>query len=156
MKFLENIIKQEVRKYIISEAMMDEFSFDVLKSIPNFNKRREYCRKYLGFPIGKGSSRECYQIDDNRILKLGINAKGIAQNGQEGQPDYYLEKIGVVPLIFDETDYENYTYIVCEYVLPAKVQDFMHYTGLSQEEFHDYLQRIYENPAGKPIPLGVG
>lgn len=102
---------------------MDErFSFEQLKSIPSFKGRLKYCIDTLGFRIGSGSSRTCFQLDDNRILKLAMNEKGIAQNSVEGQRDYYLEGLGVRPEIYNETDFDNNLWIVCEYVLPAKKQ----------------------------------
>lgn len=89
----------------INEAMSENFSFDMLKSIRSLRGRLKYCKKHLGLPLGKGSSRICFQLDDDRILKLAINNKGIAQNEVEGRPDWYLDAMDIKPTVFDETDF---------------------------------------------------
>lgn len=102
--------------HLLNEAMSDGFSFDELKNIGTFSGRMRYCKEKLGFPIGSGSSRVCFQLDDDRILKLARNEKGIAQNEVEGRIDYYLDGLDIRPEIFDETDFQNNLFIVCEYV----------------------------------------
>ena len=60
----ENQIKQ------INEAMNDTFSYEELGNIRTFSKRVAYCKQHLGNPIGNGSSRMVFQIDDEKVLKL--------------------------------------------------------------------------------------
>lgn len=149
-KILNEIITKCVRE-TINEAMSDGFSFDTLKQIPSFRGRLQYCIKTLGFRCGSGSSRTCFQLDDNRILKLALNNKGIAQNELEGRMDYNLDSLGVRPTIFDETDYDNNWFIVCEYVLPARVADFKRLLGISWKEFCDFIRTCgIEKEGGYP------
>lgn len=135
---IKRVVKKCIRKYI-NEAMDERFSFEQLKSIPSFKGRLKYCIDTLGFRIGSGSSRTCFQLDDNRILKLAMNEKGIAQNSVEGQRDYYLEGLGVRPEIYNETDFDNNLWIVCEYVLPAKKADFKKVLGITWDEYVDFV-----------------
>lgn len=125
-KLLNEIVHKTVKK-ILNEAMSEQFSFETLKSIQSFRGRLKYCVETLGFRIGSGSSRTCFQLDDNRILKLALNAKGIAQNEVEARTDYNLDSLGIRPEIYDETDYENNWFIVCEYVLPAKAKAIIYF-----------------------------
>ena len=66
-----------------------------------------YCREMLGEPIGNGSSRIVFQIDDETVLKLAKNNAGIAQNMEE-------IKIGLnsglefVPKVFNGSDEKNF------------------------------------------------
>ena len=57
----------------------------MLDEIRSFRGRFKYCTEHLWNAIGKGSSRAVFQIDDEKILKLAINNKGIMQNTAEGQ-----------------------------------------------------------------------
>lgn len=128
-----------VRENLIREAMMDEFDLKELSNIKSFNKRVEYCFQYLGRPIGGGSSRVVFQIDDEKCLKLAKNSKGVAQNEAEyysGAQDY---EIG--PEVFDYGN--NGEYIVAEYVLPAKKQDFKQCLGIDFNYFIDFVKKCY-------------
>ena len=139
---INNIQESLLKSKILSEAMMDSFSFDELKVLKSFAQRKKYCDKYLGFNVGKGSSRIVYQIDDNKVLKLAWNEKGVAQNEQEysfSQENF----VDVTPEVFDDmSDTENYLFITSEYVLPAKKQDFKHVFGISFEKFVDVLYTV--------------
>lgn len=129
------ITEEQYRK--LCEAQDDTFSLEELSSIRSFRGRYNYCVQHLGNHIGKGSSRATFQLDDEKVLKLAINEKGIAQNSQEGQKDYYLEQLDVVPQLF-ETD-ENYGWIISEYVLPAKSQDFKVCLGVDEKTFYRFI-----------------
>ena len=136
--------KQErvIKSFILSEAMSDEFSFDTLKSLKTFRDRKNYCDKYLGFNVGSGSSRLVYQLDDEKVLKLDKNEKGIAQNEQEysfGQEKF----VDVTPHIFNEMcDIVNFTFIVSEYVLPAKEKDFIELYGINFNTFISVINTV--------------
>ena len=156
MRISENRLNQIIKRCIretINEAMSDNFSFDTLKQISSFRGRLQYCIKTLGFRCGSGSSRTCFQLDDNRILKLALNNKGIAQNELEGRMDNNLDSLGVRPLIFDETDYDNNWFIVCEYVLPARVADFKRLLGISWKQFCDFITTCAIEKEGGDPPI---
>ena len=138
-----NTIQESIlKKDILLEAMLDSFSFDELKSLKTFAKRKAYCDKHLGSNIGRGSSRVVYQIDDSKVLKLAWNAKGVAQNEQEysfSQENF----VDVTPKVFEEmSDTDDYLFITSEYVLPAKKQDFKHVFGISFEDFVKVLYTV--------------
>lgn len=151
-KLLNEIVHKTVKKYL-NEAMSEQFSFETLKSIQSFRGRLKYCAETLGFRIGSGSSRTCFQLDDNRILKLALNAKGIAQNEVEARTDYNLDSLDIRPEIYDETDYENNWFIVCEYVLPAKANDFNKTLGISWDDFCDFVRTCNHEKKGGTPPI---
>lgn len=132
-----NIIKiiiEEINK--LKEAAMDNFSVKVLSGMRTFKEKIAYCKEMLGNPIGNGSSRTVFQISDEKVLKLAKNAKGIAQNKTEAEPG--KRHYNVFPKIFYVDD--NYSFIISEYVLPCKKEDFQHVLGISFDEFIDFLK----------------
>lgn len=147
-KYINETVKRCVRQYI-KEAMSEQFSFERLKQIPTFKGRLDYCQQTCGFRVGTGSSRTCFQLDDNRILKLALNQKGIAQNEVESRRDPNLDSLGLRPQIFDESDRENNWFIVCEYVLPARVKDFKQTVGLTWKDFKNFVYNCYAEKSGK-------
>ena len=122
---------------ILNEAMRDDFSFDELKQIQTLKGRLDYCKQKLGYTIGNGSSRCVFQLDDDKVLKLAKNQKGIAQNEQEYDPS--LSQLGVAPNIYNESDLDNFTFLVSDYVLPAKEKDFEHVFGFDFYTFCSVL-----------------
>lgn len=135
--------KQEktLHTLLIKEAMMDSFSFEELNSLPSFAKKLKYCKQYLGKQIGSGSSRIVFQIDDEKVLKLAKNRKGLAQNEYE-YDNYYACDDDVLPRCYECAD--DYSWIVSEYVLPARVKDFKVVFGMSWRDFNLWLNSTYK------------
>lgn len=96
-----NIIIKEEFEQFLDEEYPSSFNMDYFKSLNSFNKRILYCEEHLR-RISSGSSRIVYQIDDEKVLKLSKNQKGIAQNEVE--------------ISFSEDSYINYLF--------AKVHDY--------------------------------
>ena len=115
------IIKESQYKKLF-EARMDGFRLDTLRNL-SFKDKIKYLNSTLGEPIGKGSSRWVYQVDDYAVLKLAVNSKGIAQN----EAEYSMLSDGllsIIPKVLNGSDEENYQWIVTEFVLPAKKSDY--------------------------------
>lgn len=148
MKLILN--ENHVKVVCLLEAMKEGFSVETLKTLSSFAKKRAYCKDMLGFPIGKGSSREVYQINDEKVLKLAINNKGISQN--EVEADWGMQNYGVVPKLF-ETDYDD-IFIISEYVLPAKEQDFQHCFNMSFTEFCRFVAGCNNMFSSKQLKFG--
>ena len=72
---------EESKKSLVTEAADDTFSLDDLDNIKSLYGRSRYCREHIGLPIGQGSSRDVYQLDDDKVLKLARNEKGVAVLG---------------------------------------------------------------------------
>ena len=123
MRIIINESQLDVISKHINEAALPSFSLEELSNLKSFKDKVRYCVANLGKPIGNGSSRQVFQIDDEKILKLAKNNKGLAQNQYEGQDDYYKEDMLIFPKVYDKAD--DFSWIVSEYVLPAKNQDFI-------------------------------
>lgn len=123
----------EEQSKMLKEAMDDTFNLDELSSLPSYNARFKYCTQHLGKHIGKGSSRATFQLDDEKILKLAWNEKGVAQNEEEQRA--YGDDI--FPEVY-ECDLNGY-WLISEFVLPAKAQDFKQCFGMTFKEFVGFL-----------------
>ena len=66
---------EESKQSLVTEAAKDTFSLNELNAIKSFYGRSRYCWEHIGLPIGQGSSRDVYQLDDEKVLKLARNEK---------------------------------------------------------------------------------
>ena len=141
------ITESQYRK--IFEAKLEGFRLDYLTSCRSFNERVKYCKKMLGPPIGNGSSRIVFQLDDETCLKLAKNNKGVAQNLEEIR----IERdrfISYIPKIYNGSDAENGLWVITQYVLPAKPIDFEKVLGISFKEvaeFAEYTEKRFNYSA---------
>ena len=90
-------------------------------------------------PIGSGSSRLVFQIDDETCLKLAKNEKGVAQNLEEIK----IANDGIIsyiPKIFNGSDEENGLWIITQYVLPAKTSDFKNVLGVPFSDVAEFAE----------------
>lgn len=122
-------INEAVNEYQDSLINTDDFS-----SLPSFAKQVAYCKEKLGAPIGNGSSRIVFRVDDNKVLKLAKNRKGRAQNEAECENcnDYYAGDMFAKVFEYDQT---NFTYIIAEEARPPKSSDFQTCLGVTYQEF---------------------
>ena len=156
MKIILNENQEQIlKKEAIKEAVGFGFSIEYMKRLPSLKKRYDYCVEYLGKPVGRGSSRVVFQYDDNIVLKLALNGKGLAQN--EVEYDKFSDwSVDVFPKVFSNlSDTEQYKFIVTEYVLPATDNDFERCLGIDFKTFCDVLctWKRWQNPRWK-MPLG--
>lgn len=91
---LQESLVFEVINTIIDEEYPISFDMDKFKSLTKFSQRIAYCEANLK-RISSGSSRIVYMIDNEKVLKLAKNQKGLAQNSTEIDwgNDYYFEYI---------------------------------------------------------------
>lgn len=141
---MKKIILNENQYKLLCEAMKDGFDYNALRNM-SFAKKIRYCKDMLGFPIGNGSSRMVFQIDDEKCLKLAKNAKGIAQNEQESTvlTDHYKAKFSIFPKMYEDvSDMDKFQWIVSEYVLPAKAKDFKVATGYDWKTVQMFIATV--------------
>ncbi len=152
MQIIINERQEEIlKKMMLKEAVGFGFSIEYMRQLTSFKKRYEYCKQFLGNPIGRGSSRIIFQYNDSWVIKLALNNKGLAQNEEEYQFCNNYD-IDVTPKIYNELcDTKNFEFIVMEYVLPAKEEDFEHCYGFDFHTFCQILATVYNmrNPRNK-------
>jgi len=123
----ENKVKGKKR---IDEALKKGFSFEKLSKI-GLAAAYLYCMEELGDPIGQGSSRAVFQIDDAQVLKLALDKNGLQQNKVEMTTKQM--KSPLFPRIL-YCDNQKYKWIVTEYVLPLSDDDVEHCIGVDADE----------------------
>lgn len=167
MKLIKINESQQKRLF---EAYKEGFSFDELSVLGNdafsdewgsAERQFQYCKKWLGEPVAQGSSRCIFMLSDNLVLKLAYNRyeASKAQNRLECQL-YEETQSPLLVRIFGNDD--NYTYIICENVIPAqpidfeKIIDIPFYNRYYDQKNSEYSQ-YFENPRGKfeKVPYDV-
>ena len=126
---LTSIFKELIRENVpIEEDYPMSWDINEFKGLTSFVKRIKYCNQHLK-RLKSGSSRIVYQIDNEKVLKLARNKRGLIQNENEVYrgTDKFLSDI--VARVFDSDD-ENYLWLEMELVKPVNPQIFKNVTGL--------------------------
>jgi hypothetical protein len=89
----------------VSEDYPASFNKQVFYGLKSFAARLKYCSDHLP-KIAAGSGRVVFKIDEQTVLKLAKNPKGIAQNLQEAQigRDSYFSSIVAQVINYDQDD----------------------------------------------------
>ena len=140
--------KREITGLLSDDELIDEavypdtFNLDEFKGIRSFAEKVRYCKQRLTY-LGKGRSRIVFQIDENTVLKLAYNKKGIAQNESESRVknDYYLRDLDLFAEVYDVDD--EYLWLEMESARKAKSADFKKITGYGFRIFYYWLQYCY-------------
>ena len=74
---------------MFEDFTIDGFDMEYFKQLSSFRKRIDYCGKYLK-RLSSGSSRIVYIVDEQKVLKIAKNTRGLEQNRAEG--DYFIQK----------------------------------------------------------------
>lgn len=121
---------------IVSEDYPQSFDMKFFKTLKSFASRKKYCDEHLK-KIAQGSSRIVYYIDNEKVLKLAKNKKGLAQNEIEidYSNDYMLTDI-VAP-VYDY--HEDFLWLEMALAKKVKKSDFKRITGIDFEDFSDVL-----------------
>lgn len=126
----------------LSEEYPINFSFDELKSLNSYAAKKRYIEHHLGNPIGTGSSRLVYRVDQIKVLKLAKNRKGLAQNEVEidwGRNNYFDD---IVANVFDFDEDKSY-WVEMELALRPSVADFKRLWGINFKDLWIYLENSY-------------
>lgn len=113
------------------------FDLNEFKSLKSFNARKKYADQRLQ-KIGKGSSRIVYKIDDNTVMKMAFNDKGVAQNQVEG--DYGLHRMypDILPDLIDSDD--DNLWIIKQFAHKITQSEFKQKTGIKFSDFGDTIR----------------
>jgi hypothetical protein len=125
-----------MNKIIKEMAYPVSFSMEEMMGLTSFTKRLKYAREHLK-RIAEGSSRVAFKVDDEKVLKVAKNNKGIAQN--EVESDYSL--INMYPNTFAhvfevDTEFRFLEMELAYKVTPTKFQSIL---GFSIENLVDLL-----------------
>lgn len=119
----KTVIITETQKLALSEAMSGKLRTDFFSeletyaSVNDFADCMKLCVQYFGKDYKHGSSRVVFEVDDNVVLKLAWDERGISQNRTEVESYNKTVKYKqIFPTIFSYS--KNYVYILVENVIP--------------------------------------
>lgn len=121
--------------HVISEAIMHEMAYPVgfdmeeLKSLKSYAARIAYCNQRLQ-KLGIGSARIVFAVDDEKVLKVAKNRKGLAQNQEEMQ-DWRQNYYDCFAKVYDTS--EDGIFLEMQAARRAKNSDFKRLTGYDFE-----------------------
>jgi len=114
-----------------------------LDKFNSFTKKVEFANNNFN-KIGAGSGRIVYQINDDKILKLAKNSKGIAQNETECNIGYNNYIQNIVTKIYDNAN--DYSWIVAEKVKKISEKRIKQLTGIpGLNDLYGYLINHVKN-----------
>jgi len=118
--------------------------FDVkdLKTIKSFAGRTKYISQRLE-KIGAGSSRAAYLIDNDTVLKLAINKKGLAQNNVESD---VANMYDIVPEVID-ADYDDNVWIIAKRA--KKITSEKRFEELTKISWENYVKALLYELLGR-------
>jgi len=131
------VIVNEDNSTITEMAYPASFNMEEFKNIRSFAGRVAYCRKHLT-RIAEGSSRMVFKIDDEKVLKLAKNRKGLGQNKAEADMGYNEGYFTCIAHVFDYDD--DYMFVEMELANKCSKQDFQRITGYDFETFVEFLR----------------
>ena len=147
-------IQKLLRESLLGEDYPLTWNIEEFKKLNSFTKRVEYCNTHLK-RLAAGSSRIVYMVDNEKVLKLAKNKKGLAQNEVEIEYGNYYDLSGIVAKVF-ESD-ENNLWVEMELAKKVTPNIFKNVVGVSFDEYtnamkYNYFTNIKPNryPTAKP------
>ena len=138
MKNIRALIREFIQESDLLEDYPASFDMETFKSLKSHAGRNRYAQEHLQ-RLSSGSSRIVYKIDEEKVLKLAKNEKGVAQNEVEIEYGQYSDIEDVVAKIFDYDDQTN-LWVEMELARKVKPSDFKNIVGYS---FEDYRAAIH-------------
>jgi Txe/YoeB family toxin of Txe-Axe toxin-antitoxin module len=124
------------KQYIKEMAYPVSFSFDEFNNIKSYNGKLKYANERLQ-KISSGSARVVYKVDEEKVLKIAKNKKGIGQNSIES--DWGLQRMSdIVAKIFNTND--DHFWVEMELAKKLTPNRFKQLTGMSLNEVQDILR----------------
>lgn len=131
---IKKILREEIEK--IEEDYPSSFDMELFKDLESFKKRVHYAKEQLP-KISSGSGRMVFKIDDEKVLKLAKNKKGIAQN--EVEVDHYEDPVAgdIFAKIYNHD--EDYRWTEMQLARKVKKEDFKRILGVDFNDFSDFI-----------------
>jgi len=129
---MKSYIQKLLRESLVGEDYPSSWNIEEFKKLNSFAKRVEYCNTHLK-RISSGSSRIVYMVDNEKVLKLAKNKKGLAQNEVEIEYSGYYDIEDIVAKVF-ESD-ENSLWVEMELAKKVTPNIFKSVVGVSFEDY---------------------
>lgn len=131
----------------LNELASKDFDVNKFKTISSYAGKIRYAKEMMGKPVGTGSSRMVFIIDETKVLKLAKNKKGLLQNEIEigWKDDYYFGDILANVIDFDEDN----LWVIMELAKKSKKSDFKRLWGIDFGYLYTYLTNTYNRNNNK-------
>jgi len=133
----EQDINNLINKIITEMAYPTSFNMEQFKNIGSYAGRVNYCKTHLQ-RIAEGSSRMVFKIDEQKVLKLAKNRKGLGQNEAEANMGYNESYFDCIAEVFDYD--EDYLFVEMELAKKCSPKDFKRITGYDFNTFTKFIQ----------------
>ena len=130
----------------LTEDYPSSFDMDEFKSLTSFSARVKYCQEHLQ-KISSGSSRIVYKIDDEKVLKLAKNKKGLAQNEVEAEYSQYHDIKDIVARVFDV--HPDNLWIEMELARKLTKSNFKQITGFNWDDYTNAIHNYGVDHTGR-------
>ena len=130
----------EIYNELIDEDYPSSWNIETFNSLMSFAQRIKYCEERLQ-RISSGSSRIVYKVDDEKVLKLAKNKKGLAQNELEAEYSRYNDLSDILARTFDSAD--DNTWVEMELARKVTPAVFKQVTGFNWEDFKKAMEKQY-------------
>lgn len=127
----------------LNEEYPQSFNKEEFEKIKSFQGKLNYAVKHLQ-KIASGSARTVFKIDDQKVLKIAKNKKGLAQNSVESEA--YAQNYEIAARTFD-SDRNNF-WVEMELAKKVTPTMFRNIVGLSLDRIETFL-RHEEHKHGK-------
>lgn len=125
----------QINKKITEEAYPESFNIDDFGDIKSFKGRIDYAKANLQ-RLGSGTSRVVYKVDEQKVLKIAKNKKGVMQNSIE--IDYRNQSM----LFAEVFDFHNYSlWVEMEYVKKMTRKKFKELIGYDVDDIFLIFKR---------------
>jgi len=139
-KKIRTLIREFVQEVELLEDYPASFDMEVFKSLKSHAGRNRYAQEHLQ-RLSSGSSRIVYKIDEEKVLKLAKNDKGVAQNEVEIEYGQYNDIKDIVAKIFDY-DEQNNLWVEMELARKVKASDFKNIVGYNFEDIKTAIHNV--------------
>ena len=136
------------------DFVMDEmaypasFNFEEFKNIKSFAGKQKYAKERLLRKVGAGSSRAVFKIDDEKVLKVALNNKGLAQNLAESEG--YKQNYDALARVFDIDEDDMWIEMELAKRITSEKR-FKQLTDTTPNELVQWLMYRSSNKWAKPI-----
>jgi len=128
---------------MFTEAYPEAFSFEEFNAIRSYAKKLKYANTHLQ-KISSGSARVVYKIDNEKVIKIAKNKKGLAQNNIEA--DWSIQKYPIVAKTFDIaeglTEGIGPFWVEMELAKKMTPNRFKQLSGLTKDDVQNYLSYL--------------
>ncbi|SRR5258708_2529103 len=119
-----------------------------LSDIEDFDDRIEFAKKQWGKPLGEGSSRTVFGVNEDLIIKIAHNLKGQAQNTVEMDPKTQRSCTNNIVV----ADAEG-KWVIMQNTKPLTKERFKELVGFGFEQFTNALFYKFNNEESDRWPL---